>query len=112
MAGREHRNPPFRSDGILGVIRHPWYTGTILFLVFSLPVTDVNWVWRVVFLLYTIIGTELEERKLLVEIGDQYRDYRRNVPRFFPGLLFLKKTRNSISPHAETDDNANSNKRD
>ena len=53
---------------------------------FGLPYTDVNLVWRGVFLAYTLLGTELEERKLLKELGSVYADYRRQVPRFFPTL--------------------------
>jgi protein-S-isoprenylcysteine O-methyltransferase Ste14 len=73
----------------LAVIRHPWYTGTLILLVFCLPYTDVNLVWRAIFVLYTLIGTELEERKLLKEIGKEYAAYRARVPRFFPHLRTL-----------------------
>lgn len=76
--------PTFRSTGILAVIRHPWYTGTLILLVFYLPYSDVNLVWRSVFVLYTLIGTELEERKLLKDVGEDYAAYRARVPRFFP----------------------------
>ncbi len=86
QAGREPRPPAFSKAGVLGVIRHPWYTGTMILLVFGLPYTDVNLVWRAVFLAYTLLGTELEERKLLKELGSVYADYRRQVPRFFPTL--------------------------
>ncbi len=83
-AGREPKQPRFTTKGILGVIRHPWYTGTIVFMAFCLPVTDVNLVWRLVFVGYVLIGTELEERKMLRELGETYAEYRRQVPRFFP----------------------------
>jgi len=86
-AGRPQREPPFRTDGILGMIRHPWYTGTLLLLLFCLPATDVNLVWRSVMFVYVLIGTELEERKLLREIGLPYEEYRRRVPRFFPRIV-------------------------
>lgn len=83
-AGRPVTDPPFSTAGILGMIRHPWYTGTLIFLVFILPYTDVNLVWRAVFLAYTLVGAELEERKLLSELGETYAAYRGRVPRFFP----------------------------
>jgi protein-S-isoprenylcysteine O-methyltransferase Ste14 len=83
-AGREPADPPFRADGILAVIRHPWYAGTLLLLVFMLPWTDVNLAWRGVFLLYTLAGCELEERKLLRDIGEPYAEYRRRVGRYWP----------------------------
>lgn len=86
LRGRPAPEPPFRRTGVLGVIRHPWYTGSLLFFVFCLPVTDVNLVWRGVFFLYTLIGAQLEERKLLRDLGPAYAAYRRQVPRFFPRL--------------------------
>ena len=83
-AGRQPEAPAFTTTGILGIIRHPWYTGTLLFLAFCLPITDVNLIWRLVFVIYVLIGTELEERKLIAELGETYLNYRREVPRFFP----------------------------
>lgn len=82
--GPAERKPPFRDTGILAVIRHPWYTGTLILLVFLQDYTDVNLVWRTVFLLYVLVGTELEERKLLRDLGQEYAVYRARVPRFFP----------------------------
>jgi protein-S-isoprenylcysteine O-methyltransferase Ste14 len=84
LQGNAAGEPPFRTEGVLGHIRHPWYTGAILFLICCLPVTDVNLVWRGVFVAYTVIGTELEERKLLRDLGEPYAAYRQRVPRFFP----------------------------
>lgn len=82
--GRQPGEAPLRTDGILGVVRHPWYSATLLALVFGLPWTDINAVWRGVFLLYTLVGCELEERKLLRDIGAPYAEYRRQVGRYWP----------------------------
>jgi len=84
--GRPSLEPALAQTGVLGTIRHPWYTGTLIFLVFCLPYSDVNLVWRAVFLVYTLVGTELEERKLAREFGEEYELYRQQVPRFFPTL--------------------------
>lgn len=84
LKGQPAPEPPFRQTGILKHIRHPWYAGSILFFVFCLPLSDINAVWRGVFIAYTLIGTELEERKLLKEIGEPYREYRRQAARYFP----------------------------
>lgn len=84
LAGREPAETPFSADGILGVVRHPWYTATLLLLVCGLPFSDINLAWRGVFVLYTLVGTELEERKLLADLGHTYAAYRRRVPRFLP----------------------------
>ena len=82
--GLPHQDPVFTRRGVLARVRHPWYTGTLLFFIFCLPVTDVNLVWRGVFLIYTLMGTELEERKLLSELGRPYKKYKEEVGRFWP----------------------------
>lgn len=82
--GSPSGHPEFTRRGILSRVRHPWYTGTLFFFLFCLPVTDVNAVWRGIFLLYTLVGTELEERKLKAELGPVYENYCREVGRFFP----------------------------
>ena len=66
------------------MIRHPWYAGTLLLLAFGLPVTDVNLAWRLVLAGYVLVGTELEERKLLADLGPVYAEYRQRVGRFLP----------------------------
>lgn len=93
LAGRTPGEPAFRETGILAVIRHPWYTGTLILFVFCLPFTDVNLVWRTVFVIYTLVGTELEERKLLKDYPAQYTVYRSRVPRFFPDPRALWRPR-------------------
>ncbi len=84
LRGVVYQVPPFKMGGILSKIRHPWYVGTILFLLFCLPFSDTNLVWRGVFVAYVFLGTELEERKLLREFGNDYEKYRSQVPRFIP----------------------------
>ena len=68
--------------GILRQVRHPYYTGAFLFLIFCLPITEINAVWRGVFFVYLCVGTLLEEKKLLAEFGDEYARYQREVPMF------------------------------
>ena len=73
----------FDISGILSAIRHPWYTASIMVIWakdISLPTLLVN----VVISAYFIIGTILEERKLLLEFGERYREYQKNVSMFIP----------------------------
>jgi len=71
------------SSGVLGVIRHPWYAGLVLLLwardldIAGLGVSSVLTV-------YILVGTLLEERKLVHEFGDAYRSYQRRVSMFVP----------------------------
>jgi protein-S-isoprenylcysteine O-methyltransferase Ste14 len=71
------------TSGILGGIRHPWYTAGIL-LVWANDLSLSTLLINIVISAYFVIGTFLEERKLLLEVGERYREYQRNVSMFFP----------------------------
>jgi protein-S-isoprenylcysteine O-methyltransferase Ste14 len=72
------------TSGILGVIRHPWYTAGIL-IVWARPLDMAVLVTNAVLSAYLIIGTLLEEKRLVAEFGEEYRDYQEQVPMFLPG---------------------------
>jgi methanethiol S-methyltransferase len=71
------------SSGILGVIRHPWYTGLVL-LLWADDVDGTRLVTAGVLTVYILVGTLLEERKLVHEFGDAYRRYQGRVSMFVP----------------------------
>ena len=75
---------PFKTRGILEYVRHPWYTGGILLVWGFGDITDVSLVLKVILSSYFIIGTILEERKLVAEIGEPYREYCQRVPMLIP----------------------------
>jgi protein-S-isoprenylcysteine O-methyltransferase Ste14 len=64
-------------------IRHPWY-GLGLVLVWTQEMDPARLLSAVLISLYLIIGSRIEERKLLVYHGDVYREYRRLVPGLIP----------------------------
>ena len=79
---QEHSNE-IKRNGLLGVVRHPMYFGLMIYLwcqTFSL--TDV--VINSVLTIYIIIGTYLEEKKLVLEFGDTYIKYQCEVPMLIP----------------------------
>ncbi len=71
------------TSGILSVIRHPWYTGGIL-LVWASNLSLSTLLINTIISAYFVIGTFLEEKKLLLEFGERYKEYQRNVSMFFP----------------------------
>jgi len=76
------------TRGILGIIRHPWYAGGLI-LIWTRDVTSAILITNIVLTVYLIVGTFLEERKLIMEYGDKYRAYQERVPMFIP-YRFLK----------------------
>ncbi len=76
------KEPTFNRTGILNYMRHPYYVAGIIFVIFYNNFTTISIVWRSVFALYFIIGAKIEEKKLLAEHGQSYRDYMNDVPAF------------------------------
>jgi protein-S-isoprenylcysteine O-methyltransferase Ste14 len=74
---------PFASRGILRWVRHPWYTASFL-LVWGHDMDAAGLVASLVLTAYLLLGTWLEERKLVSQFGDAYREYQRQVPMFVP----------------------------
>jgi protein-S-isoprenylcysteine O-methyltransferase Ste14 len=82
--GQPARKLPFRCAGALQYIRHPWYSGGIVFLWALGPITDVSLISKVILSGYLVVGSFLEERKLTTELGAVYSNYCRHVPMLIP----------------------------
>jgi protein-S-isoprenylcysteine O-methyltransferase Ste14 len=73
----------FDSSGVLGIVRHPWYLAVFILLWardFNLAGFTIN----VILSAYLLIGTLLEERKLVLEFGEKYKAYQRQVSMLIP----------------------------
>ena len=77
------------SRGVLGLVRHPWYTAVVL-LLWAGDLDMSALVGNGVLTAYIVVGTLLEERKLVHEFGDAYRSYQRRVSMFVP-LKWLRR---------------------
>lgn len=72
------------QTGCYGWVRHPQYTLAIAFLALN-PVMTGRWLaLTMLSTAYFVIGAWLEEKRLLTELGDEYRQYREGVPMFLP----------------------------
>jgi protein-S-isoprenylcysteine O-methyltransferase Ste14 len=75
----------FDETGVFSITRHPWYFGSLLLLwsilpQYSLPV----FLTACILSMYLVIGTMLEERKIIARYGDGYRRYQQRVSMLFP----------------------------
>jgi len=77
------------SRGILGVVRHPFYAA-IFPILWSNDLDITTLIVNVILSIYVLIGTLLEERKLILEFGDAYPEYQQRVSMLFP-LKWIKK---------------------
>jgi protein-S-isoprenylcysteine O-methyltransferase Ste14 len=80
------------TTGVLGVIRHPWYAGAII-VVWARGLTVSTLITNIILTVYLIVGTYLEERKLVMEYGDKYRSYQDKVSMFIPYRFLKSKIR-------------------
>ena len=71
------------TGGVLSVVRHPWYSGGIL-IVWARPLDTAAILTNLILCGYFVVGAMLEERKLIVQFGQQYRDYQNRVSMLFP----------------------------
>ena len=78
------------SSGILGLVRHPWYTAVVL-LLWAGRLDLATLVGNSVLTAYVVVGTLLEERKLVREFGDAYRRYQGRVSMFVPLKWFRSR---------------------
>jgi protein-S-isoprenylcysteine O-methyltransferase Ste14 len=72
-----------KKNGLLGIIRHPMYLALIIYLwcqTFRVVDIIVNFILTI----YVIIGTILEEKKLILEFSEAYKNYQRQVPMLIP----------------------------
>lgn len=79
-----YRCAPLIVTGMYRWVRHPQYLFGLI-LLWCAPSMSLNRaVLSLLFSLYLYIGTFLEERRLVAEYGEAYRQYQRQVPRLFP----------------------------
>jgi protein-S-isoprenylcysteine O-methyltransferase Ste14 len=76
------------TTGVLGITRHPWYLATIM-LIWARGLDVSTLITNIILTLYLIVGTALEERKLLIEYGEDYRRYQQKVSMLIP-FKYLK----------------------
>jgi protein-S-isoprenylcysteine O-methyltransferase Ste14 len=84
-----HRNsstPVLQTGGLHRYTRHPLYFGTLLFIwsLFLIFPFLSNLISCCLISVYTIAGIHIEERKLIAEYGQEYKEYARKVPMLLP----------------------------
>lgn len=83
---KENKTNPsdeIKRNGLLGLMRHPMYLALIIYL-WCQTFRAVDIVVNIILTIYVIIGTKLEERKLVLEFGETYVKYQQEVPMLIP----------------------------
>jgi len=92
--GEKREKPSVIRKSVFGIVRHPMYFSEVLlylgFLIFSISLAAaIVWVFAVVFLYYI---SRYEEKLLLSNFGDEYKEYMNEVPMWIPRIRKKSKT--------------------
>lgn len=80
---KNNSSKEIKKNGLLGIIRHPMYFALIIYL-WCQTFRAADLVVNTLLTIYIIIGTLLEEKKLVLEFGDPYIKYQHEVPMLIP----------------------------
>ncbi len=87
LRGRIPGRMPFTARGAYLMVRHPLYLFSML-MIWSCPdLTTDRLLFNLLWTVWIVIGAFLEERDLINEFGDMYREYQRRVPMFIPRII-------------------------
>lgn len=77
---------PLAVTGLYRWVRHPLYTAGLVFI-WCTPAMTVNLLaLNIGLTVYILIGAYFEERRLVIEFGEQYQMYAKSTPMLIPGL--------------------------
>ena len=89
LRGTTAPSSAFVARGPYRYVRHPLYLFMLL-LIWSTPRFSTDQLlFNVLWTAWIIVGTKLEERDLLVDFGQTYRQYQASVPMLIPSPRFL-----------------------
>ncbi len=87
LRGRPPGRMPLTAKGAYRMVRHPLYLFSILMIWSSPDLTTDRLMFNILWTVWIVIGAHLEERDLVAEFGDTYRNYQREVPMLMPGRI-------------------------
>ena len=97
LRGTTAPSSAFVSRGPYRYVRHPLYLFMLL-LIWSTPRFSTDQLlFNVLWTAWIIVGTRLEERDLLLDFGQTYRQYQASVPMLLPSPRVVLRQRHSRS---------------
>jgi protein-S-isoprenylcysteine O-methyltransferase Ste14 len=84
LRGTTPRSLPLAIRGPYRWVRHPLYSLFLVMVWVSPDLTADRLLFALLFTGWIVLGTMLEERDLVREVGDPYREYQKDVPMLVP----------------------------
>jgi methanethiol S-methyltransferase len=89
--GKPYRELGFRTHLFYRLVRHPLMLGFLIAFWAVPTMTAGHLLFSIAITGYILIALRIEERSLVAAIGDQYRDYQRDVPMLVPKTLLPQR---------------------
>ncbi|MHA1978313.1 MAG: methyltransferase family protein [Candidatus Hodarchaeales archaeon] len=85
---QSHDRTGLVSDGVYALVRHPLYLSIpILYIAFTFLSLSILSIISIIFIFYFFnVMVDFEEKELVKILGDGYRNYMNNTPRWIPRL--------------------------
>lgn len=80
----EPRKPSFVTPGLYKLVRHPIMVGFIIAFWATPEMSWGHFLFAGASTLYIVAAIQLEERDLITELGERYKEYRKQVPALIP----------------------------
>ena len=75
---------PLQTNGLYSLVRHPLYLFSLMLIWPLQTMTESLLAFNIAATLYFVLGSLLEERRLLALFGQDYADYQQRVPWLIP----------------------------
>lgn len=86
----DRQNESLYTKGLYSFTRHPIYLFSLL-AIWTNPIMTYYWLWLCILITaYCYFGSIFEERKLVLQYGQQYVEYQKRVPRIIPLSIIVK----------------------
>jgi len=82
--GREYTPLKFKTPAAYKFVRHPLYVGFFIAFWATPTMTAGHLFFAVITAAYVLVAIQFEERDLITALGEDYKEYRRNVPMLIP----------------------------
>ncbi|MFA9445338.1 methanethiol S-methyltransferase [Egicoccus sp. AB-alg6-2] len=83
---RRHTPPPFRVTLLYAFVRHPIMVGFLIVFWATPDMSQGRLLFAALGTAYIVVGVRFEEHDLRAQLGEPYRRYEAEVPRFVPRL--------------------------
>lgn len=88
FVNKEYTNLPFAVPFLYRFTRHPLYLGFVIMLWSTPQMSITHLILAVLFTTYIVIAIQFEERDLVRILGNNYKEYKKQVPMLIPGFKY------------------------